>query len=133
MAKPLLDAKQQRKVEVFIRCWTTKLTWEKLTEALAADLNIKISRQSLQSYLGIKKEFDNKKAELRGVSPDIVRHIKQSDVQLVERVNRLKNENAILQEACDKQLALIKRIFANASEIPNLDLNQLAKPRSDEQ
>ena len=81
MAKPLLDSSQQRKVEALIRCWNTNLTWEKLTKALVSDLNIKISRQSLSTYLGIKEEYKNKKAELRGVSVDISRHIKQSDIK----------------------------------------------------
>ena len=130
MAKPLLDIKQQRKIMILIRRWTTKLTWSRLIDTLDKEFEIKISRQSLQNYKGIKAEYDNKKAELRGATGLIVKNITQSDVKLVERIERLEKENQILTESCDKQLALIRRIFANASEIPNLDINDLTKPRT---
>lgn len=132
MANLSLNSKQQRQIETLICVWSTKLTWNLLTKAIETDLGIKISRQSLHTYTGIKNEFDKKKAELRGASPDILMRITQSDIQLVDRVNRLEKENGLLKEVVDRQLAMIKRILANANEIPNLDINVLVQPRSNE-
>lgn len=129
MAHLSLSSKQQRQVETFIRSWSTKLTWELLITAIKNDLGIKISRQSLHTYSGIKHEYDTSKSRLRGVSPALVHQITQSDVKLARRVEKLESDNALMQEKLDSQLAFINRILANANDIPNLDLNALIKLR----
>lgn len=129
MANLSLSSKQQRQIEALIRSWSTKLTWDLLIKATKNDLEIKISRQSLHTYGGIKNEYDNAKVRLRGASPELVHKITQSDVQMAERVKRLEAEKTVMQKHLDQQLALIERMIANANELPNIDVHDLVKAR----
>jgi hypothetical protein len=129
MANLSLSSKQQRKIEALVRGWSTKLTWDLLIKAIKNDFDIKISRQSLHTYRGIKNEYDTAKARLRGASPELVHKITQSDIQMTERVKRLEAEKAVMQNHIDQQLALIERMIANANDLPNIDVHDLVKPR----
>jgi hypothetical protein len=130
MANLSLSSKQQRQVETLIRSWSTKLTWDLLITAIKNDLGIKISRQSLHTYGGIKNEYDTAKVRLRGLSPELVHKIMQSDVKPAKRVEKLEAENSVMKETIDRQLAFINTMLANANDIPNLDLQALVKPRA---
>ena len=130
MADLSLNSKQQRQIEKLIRNWSTKFTWKLLTTALKVDLGIEISRQSLCTYKGIKNEYDTAKNRLNGASSPARYKISQSDVRLVERVEKLEVENALLTEKLGYQYDYIKTLLSNANEMPHIDLNALTKPRS---
>lgn len=132
MASLSLTSKQQRAIETLIRKWKTKLTWALLVNAVEIDLGINTTRQTLSTYISIKNEFDRKKDELRGVTPMVVKRFTKADVELVDKVEHLEAENAILKRQNAEQLRTIERMLANASAIPNLDLNQLMKQRPEE-
>ncbi|PSV99566.1 hypothetical protein [Photobacterium lipolyticum] len=132
MAALSLTSKQQRDIEKLIRKWRSKLTWTLLVEAVRAELGINTTRQTLCTYTAIKNEYDLKKNELRGATSAIIQNITKSDIELAKQVEDLKAEVAVLDRQNSEQLRMIERIFANAADIPNLDLNQLVKPRSEE-
>lgn len=129
-----LTRNEQHKIRALIRVWKTKFTWDLLVAAALSKLKIKISRQALSSatlYKAINDEYHKKKAALRGVTAEVTKIITMSDVDLAEKV---EEQNALIQikdEQIEKQLALIKRMLANAQEIPNYDLSNLMKPRND--
>lgn len=129
MANPSLSAKQQRSIEALIRKWSTKLSWALLVKSIELEFGIVTTRQTLSTYNGIKNEFDTKKQELRGASPEITKVITLGDIELHKRLNDYKAKNEVLEKQVAKQLRLIETIFANASEIPNIDLNELIKAR----
>ncbi len=132
MASPSLSSKQQRAIETLLRKWKKKLTWELLVQTIQKEFSIKTTRQTLCTYTAIKNEYDRKKLELRGVTSQVIRNISKSDLSLLEKIEHLEAENAIQKRQLDEQLRMIERIFANASDIPSLNLNQLVKPRSEE-
>lgn len=129
-----LTRNEQHKIRALIRAWKTKFTWDLLVEKAFSQLKIDISRQSLSSptvYKAINDDYHAKKGELRGVTPEIVKRITMSDVDMLEEIEQLKAELKIKDEQIEKQLALIKRMLANAQEIPNYDLSNIMKPRND--
>ncbi|WP_273429734.1 hypothetical protein [Chitinibacter tainanensis] len=132
MATPKISALQQRKIEVLLSRWTGKLTWEALVERIKLELDVDTTRQTLCTYLGINARFQEKKAQLRGVTPALYTTVKASDLNLLAQVERLKAEIAVLERNNAEQLRLIERIFANAKAIPNLDLRALVKTRPEE-
>jgi hypothetical protein len=131
MANPSLSSKQQRSIEVMLRSWTVKLTWPRLVEAVKAEFGIITTRQTLCTYIGIRKEFDNKKAKLRGTDALTHKQVTMTHMIMHERMSKLEAENAVLKEHCAKQMQMLECIFANAEEIPNLDLSQLIKARAE--
>jgi hypothetical protein len=126
-----LTSKQQRQIKTLIQGWTTKFGWAELVSAIKSKLEIEISRQSLNGYVGIKKAYTDKKAEFRGVTPDIVKRITMSDVDLLASNEKLKKELKSKEETIELQLAMIRRILANAQSIPNINLNDLMRVRND--
>jgi hypothetical protein len=131
MANPSLSSKQQRSIEIMLRSWTVKLTWPRLVEAVKAELDIITTRQTLCTYVGIKNEFMNKKIKLRGTDALTHKQVTMTDMKMHERISKLEAENVVLKEHCAKQMQLLECIFANAEEIPNLDLSQLIKARAE--
>ncbi|WP_051326804.1 hypothetical protein [Aliagarivorans taiwanensis] len=132
MAALSLSSKQQRAIEVLIRRWRTRLTWALLVNAVKEELGINTTRQTLCTYTAIKNEYDLKKNELRGVTAELARQFTRADVNLVAKIERLEAENAVLHRQNNEQLRMIERILANAAGIPNLDLNELVRPRPEE-
>lgn len=126
-----LDSNQQRKIRTLIRVWSTKFNWKLLVDAIKDDLGITISRQSLNTYDGIKNEYDAKKAEFRGVTPDIAKRVTMSDVNKEKKIEQLEAELKIKQEDIDRQLCLVRRMLANALELPNCSVDDLLKERND--
>jgi len=129
-----LTRDEQHKIRALIRTWKTRFTWDLLVDAALSELEIKISRQSLSSptsYKAINDDYHAKKTELRGVTPEIVKKITMSDVDLTKKIAQLSALAKIKDEQIEKQMALIKRMLANAQEIPNYDLPNIMKPRND--
>lgn len=122
----------QNKIERLIKNWKGKLTWDLLTKAIELELGLGTTRQTLCSYTSIATAFRNKKAELRGATPEFHAKMTASDVELVKRNESLTNEIELLKQKNHEQLRMIERMLANASDIPNIDLNELIKRRPEE-
>ena len=132
MVAPKISAQQQRKIEIMLTKWVGKLTWEALVKSVELELGINATRQTLCSYLGISACYKNKKAHLRGATPSIYTKITASEVKMVEQIDHLKAEIAVLKRNNAEQLRMIERMLANANVIPNLDLRALIKIRPEE-
>lgn len=132
MAAPKISAQEQRKIEVMVSKWTGKLTWEDLVVKVELEQGIKTTRQTLCSYLGIHACYKNKKAQLRGATPSLYSKITSSEVNMVQQIENLKAEIAVLTRNNCEQLRMIERMLANAKAIPNLDLRALIKIRPEE-
>lgn len=132
MAAPKITASQQRKIETLIQQWAGKLTWDVLVMRVDLEFGIKTTRQTLCTYLGIYNAFKSRKEMLRGATPEIHAKITRCDVKLVEKVENLQAKIVVLERNNSEQLRFIERILSNAKDIPNVDLNQLIRPRPEE-
>jgi len=112
--------------------WVGKLTWDALVAKVELEIGIKTTRQTLCTYVGINTSYKNKKAQLRGATPSLYTKITASEVKLVEQIEHLKAEVAVLRKNNAEQLRMIERMLLNASAIPNLDLYALVKKRPEE-
>lgn len=128
----IISSQQQRKIEAIITRWSGSLTWDKLVKRIQLELDLKISRQSLCTYVGIYSSYKKKKSELRGAIHDGSANTSQSQVKLADQVERLKAEILVLERHNAEQLRMIERILSNASAIPNLDLYALVRKRPEE-
>lgn len=129
-----LTRDEQDKIRALIRTWKTKFTWDLLVDAALSKLEITISRQALSSrtlYKAINDDYHAKKAEFRGVTPEITKRVTMSDVKQLEKIDELEAEIMIKKEIIEKQLVFIKNMLANASEIPNYAISNITKPRND--
>jgi hypothetical protein len=129
---PKISAQQQRKIEVMLTKWTGKLTWDALVARVDLELGLRTTRQTLCTYAGISACYKKRKAELRGATPALYTKITASEVKLVERIERLQAEIAVLEKNNAEQLRMIERMLANAKSIPNLDLRALIQKRPEE-
>lgn len=132
MAGPKISAQQQRLIEAMLTKWTGKLTWDAIVTQVELDVGVKTTRQTLSSYVGIAACYKKRKAQLRGATPAIYTNITSSEVNLVERIERLKAEIDVLRRNNAEQLRMIERMLANARSIPNLDLHDLVQGRPEE-
>lgn len=132
MFTPKISAQQQRRIEIMLTKWSGKLTWKALVARVELDLDLKTTRQTLYSYAGIRASYKNRKAQLRGATPALYTQITASGVQLVKRIEHLSAEIQVLERNNAEQLRMIERMLANASSIPNLDLNDLIQKRPEE-
>lgn len=132
MVAPKISAQQQRKIEVMLTKWIGKLTWDALVTKVHLELGLQTTRQTLCSYTGISAAYKNRKAQLRGATPSLYKKITASDVKMVERIEHLEAEIAVLKRNNDEQLRMIERMLSNAIALPNMDLNALVKKRPEE-
>jgi len=132
MALPKITTSQQRKIEIIIRKWRTKLTWQLLVNTIEVELDLKTTRQTLTTYIGIATEFKQKKNELRSVSTEYNPDLAVSEIKLLEKIRNQEANIKILEKKNNEQLRLIERIFMNARSIPNLDIKVLVAQRHEE-
>jgi hypothetical protein len=132
MSTPKISAQQQRQIEVMLKNWTGKLTWEALVSRVDLQLGLQTTRQTLFSYTGISACYKDRKAQFRGATPALYTKMTASQVKLVERIDHLSAENEILKRNNAEQLRMIERMLANARCIPNLDLKDLIQKRPEE-
>jgi hypothetical protein len=132
MAVPKISAGQQRRIEILINKWTGKLTWSALVKKIELEVGITTTRQTLCTYVGINTSYQNKKAQLRGATPSLYAKMTASEVRLIEQIEHLKAEVAVLRRNNSEQLRMIERMLVNANTIPNLDLYALVKKRPEE-
>lgn len=132
MVIPKISALQQRKIEILLLKWMGKLTWDMLVAKVAIELDLKVTRQTLCTYTGINTAYKTRKAQLRGATPSLFLKVTASEVKMVEQIDHLRAEIAVLERKSAEQLRMIERILSNASAIPNLDLNDLVRRRPEE-
>ena len=65
MTNLLLTSHQVKKIEMILHHWSNKLTWEALVNKIDSDLKIQTTRQTLNTYMNIKKAFSDTKFRLR--------------------------------------------------------------------
>lgn len=120
MANPSLTPKKVRKIEALIRAWNTELTMKKLIAELKLKLGITTTRQTLYSYISIKKAYQTRKKELRGQPKVEVIEGPQDNLDLLQRIERLKAENKALLEKAERQTAFIVEIAKSAKNNPSV-------------
>jgi hypothetical protein len=120
MALPSLNSKQIRKIEGLIQGWTTKLTWALLVQRAKTDLEIKTTRQTLNTYQSIKTMFQDKKQELRGHPTKELIKFTKHELNMAEQIQRLTAENSALLERVERQHAFIGEITTIAKFNPSV-------------
>ncbi|MCD9489941.1 hypothetical protein GLP30_03745 [Photobacterium phosphoreum] len=132
MAYLSLTSENQRNIQAIIRSWNGKLTWNLLINKITNELEIKTTRQTLNSYLSIKNEYQLKKYNQKKEGINLLvndsyptTNLEIENIKLKEKTRKLEAKIEILEQQCGSQLKLIETIFENASRIPNLDLNYL--------
>ncbi|HHX8441238.1 TPA: hypothetical protein ACVO0G_002617 [Vibrio diabolicus] len=127
-----LTNKQINDICRIIALWESKLTWYRLVEVIKRECGFYISRQSLSSYISIKKEYDLKKKELRGTITMRSDLVGKEQATLIHKIEQLEAQVKKLTKERDLQLETLERIFLNASEMPNVGrqgLRRLLEPR----
>jgi hypothetical protein len=134
VAHASLSIEDITKIVTLISAWQTKLTWSLLVDRIAIDLNIHITRQTLDTYPRIKAEYKARKQELRGNVPKNFIEFKQSEIDSFEAIQNLKSELKMVTKQRDQQLAFIRRIYKQTTAIPALTnlLKNLQKDISEE-
>ncbi|PSV91671.1 hypothetical protein CTN01_14030 [Photobacterium angustum] len=94
MALLKLTSPQVRKIERLLDSWRGKLTWQRLIDKIKSDLNVEISRQSLNTYPSIKDSYVAAKHRLKGVGQVLeqVHDISFKEVDLLKENTKLKLE-----------------------------------------
>lgn len=113
----------QFSIERMIRLWEGKLTWSALVQRIEIELGIKVTRQTLEDYVGIYTAYKQKKEMLRCGDNKPDRMISSSDLELADRVRRLEAELEIARKTINEQKRFLQRILQNAVEIPSLKGN----------
>ncbi|MEE4129135.1 hypothetical protein [Pseudomonas viridiflava] len=132
MTAAKLSAEDQYRIEVMLTRWKGKLTWGILTDKLEFELGICITRQALCTYIGISEKFKIAKRELRVPELRDKKALKISECKLLDQIEDLKAQVAVLRSNNAAQLRMIERILTNASTLPNLDLRDLIRTRPEE-
>ncbi|MGR5093873.1 hypothetical protein ACPV5O_25475 [Vibrio maritimus] len=117
MALPSLSKEQQKDIVHLINCWVGKITWSMIVEKLDRTLEISTTRQTLNTYPGIKKAYLNAKSRNRYKLNAIqkVSEISCEKTELFEKNLKLKAEVTALKQTIDIQLAFINEIIKESS------------------
>ena len=107
-----------------------KLTWHRLIEAIELEIGINLCRQTLASYYAIKKEYQLRKSEQRGITTVQGKAVMSvAENELLKRINKLERDNAYLRQQCSSQLEKLQCIIHNAQRhSPRIDLRKLTLP-----
>jgi len=120
MATPSLSTKQINQITKSIKNWNNKykFTWDTLVLHVHIQLNIKTTRQTLNSYSSIKRAYRDKKKLMRESKAS---HSQYEYVDTsASRVKNLENEIEHLQKQLDAQLTFIKRVAQQAQTNPKI-------------
>lgn len=122
-----LSTEQIQAICNLIMHWRGKLTWTSLVNKIEKDLNISISRQALNGYFIIKREYQNRKQELRdGIKEgESCTQSKQSERALLEKIEAQQRKIDSLERQLDQQLDQLKTFILNVRHIPGVDLSTL--------
>ena len=119
MALPSLSMEQVRKIERMIAAWSGKLTWALLVSRIQAELGIKTTRQTLNTYGSIKSAYDVSKQRLRGV-PERFTKVTLSEAKQWELIERQRLEIEALKKQVNQFIAFNELIVDKARSQPLL-------------
>ena len=124
MAMKSLDTDQQISIQALIRSWEGKLTWDFLVTKIESSLAFTTTRQTLDKYVNIKKEYKEKKCLLRGqpISSDDTELISylQKDIDLAEKVIQLEAELKVAKDEIGYLQAFIQKIVNIGQSNPSV-------------
>ncbi|TDF38264.1 hypothetical protein EYS14_11275 [Alteromonadaceae bacterium M269] len=133
-----LSGKRINDIVNIINNWSEpKLTWDALVWAIQIHLMVKITRQTLNSYLQIKAAFVEKKEALRlqklgyetNDSTKNSQRVCVSCIKLKQQVDKLKNKVVQLEKTNESQLGqIVSMIHHIHRHYPNVDLDEIMKP-----
>ena len=124
MALKSLNTDQQISIQALILSWTGKLTWELLVTKIEASLSITTTRQTLDKYSNIKREFKEKKRLLKGkpvstLDTKLISYL-QKDIDLAEKVIQIESELKIAKDEIGYLQAFIQKIAKIGESDPNV-------------
>lgn len=128
MSRASLSNKQQKDICALIISWQGKLTWQALTKAITHDFGYTVTRQTLCTYHAVKKEYDIKKQQKRGVEVVNRTTVKGTEAELIKEVEKLRAEVKQLEATRDSQLAFINNLLSNARAM-NVNLAELVEEK----
>lgn len=122
-----LSKKRIQKICELILTWESKLTWARLVARIEKDMNLKVSRQTLNGYFAIKNEYQIRKQQLRDgqVGTRVIGQIKQSERELLEKIEAQQRKIELLERQLEQQLDQLKTFILNVRHIPGVDLSTL--------
>ncbi|MCU8152237.1 hypothetical protein M2H08_06745 [Vibrio vulnificus] len=124
MAIKSLDTDQQISIQALIRSWEGKLTWDLLVTRIESSLAIITTRQTLDKYENIKKEFQERKRSLKGrlVSSDDTKLLSylEGDIDKANKIIHLENQLAVAKEEIGYLQAFISKISNIAQSNPTV-------------
>jgi hypothetical protein len=132
MASAKISMQQQMEIEGLLVSWKGKLTWDALVHKIKLSMDLKVTRQTLYTYAGIKAEFMKQKISLKNSRAGLECAVSTDCGALQSQISNLRAEVAVLKKNNIQQLRMIERILSNASTIPNVDLYTLIKVRPEE-
>lgn len=124
MAIKSLDTDQQISIQALIRSWEGKLTWDLLVTRIESSLAIITTRQTLDKYENIKKEFQERKRSLKGkpVSSDDTKLLSylEGDIEKANKIIHLESQLAVAKDEIGYLQAFISKISNIAQSNPTV-------------
>lgn len=118
------------KIVRIIDNWEGKITWELIVEAVERSLNAQYSRQTLSKKDNIKDAYNKKKDQLSGEKCAPIYYTPREMQKVLDRLDRLENENKQLKKQVDTQIIQLAQwaYNANARGLTCADLNTPLPP-----
>lgn len=122
-----LSQKNIYRICELIISWEGKLTWSRLVSKIAKNLNIRVSRQTLNGYFAIKKEFDVRKQQIRDGNENyrVMTNKNLSERDMLLKIDNQQRKIESLERQVNKQLDQLKTFIFNVRNIPNIDIADL--------
>ena len=108
--------------------WEGKLTWALLIGRIEEEIDLKVTRQTLDQYFSIKNEFRRRKNQIRSSKlndSSLVESIGVSEVALLKKVEAQQRKIQALEVKLAKQLDQMKTFIFNVRNIPGVDISKL--------
>ncbi len=108
--------------------WEGKLTWALLIGRIEEEIDLKVTRQTLNQYFSIKNEFRRRKNQIRSSKlndSSLVESIGVSEVALLKKVEAQQRKIQALEVKLAKQLDQMKTFIFNVRNIPGVDISKL--------
>lgn len=102
------------KIVRIIDNWEGKITWELIVEAVERSLNAQYSRQTLSKKI-ISRTHITKKDQLSGEKCAPIYYTPREMQKVLDRLDRLENENKQLKKQVDTQIIQLAQWAYNAN------------------
>ncbi|MEM7357936.1 MAG: hypothetical protein AAF431_02425 [Pseudomonadota bacterium] len=114
---------------MLITSWEGKLTWSLLVLKIEEELNLRVTRQTLNNYFSIKNTFQVRKAQIRNqdysIRDQIGINIGSDEAALLKRIEAQQRQIEALEAKLAKQLDQLKTFIFNVRNIPGVDISTL--------